>query len=71
MQKEMRPFAEMCSGEQAHLFVRGLTLAHMDANLKQNAAARRFLAGDVEAELAVRGVDAMLHQLRRPHDAAD
>jgi len=27
--KEMRPIAELCSGEQAHLFVRGLTLCHM------------------------------------------
>ena len=34
--KEMRPIAELCSGEQAHLFVRGLTLCHMDAVLKQH-----------------------------------
>jgi dienelactone hydrolase len=29
--KEMRPIAELCSGKEAHLFVRGLTLCHMDA----------------------------------------
>jgi dienelactone hydrolase len=54
---EMRPIAELCSGEQAHLFVRGLALCHMDAILRRQEGARRFLAGDIEAELAVRGVD--------------
>ncbi len=58
MQKEMRPIEELCSGAQAHLFVRGLTLCHMDAILKQNENAQRFLAGNLEAELAVRGVEA-------------
>ncbi len=62
MAKEMLPIAELSSGEKAHLFVRGLTLCHMDAILKQGAEAQRFLAGDLEAELAVRGVDAILHQ---------
>jgi predicted dienelactone hydrolase len=59
--KEMRPIAELCSGEQAHLFVRGLTLCHMDAVLKRQEEAQRFLAGDLEAELAVRGVDVIMH----------
>jgi hypothetical protein len=56
--KEMRPVAELCSGAHAHLFVRGLTLAHFDAVLKGSDAARRFLAGDLERELAARGIDA-------------
>jgi dienelactone hydrolase len=56
--KEMRPIAELCTGEQAQLFVRGLTLCHMDATLKQQTEARRFLDGDIEAELAARGVEA-------------
>ena len=60
--KEMRPIAELCSGEQAHLFVRGLTLGHMDAVLRRREEAQRFLAGDVEAELALRGVDVMVHK---------
>lgn len=60
--KEMRPIAELCSGEQAHLFVRGLTLCHMDAGLKRQEEAQRFLVGDLEAELAVRGVDAIVHK---------
>lgn len=63
----MQPIAELCSGEQAHLFVRGLTLAHLDGTLRQLGAARRFLAGDVEAELAARGVEAVAH---RPVSAA-
>lgn len=60
--KEMRPIAELCSGEQAHVFVRGLTLCHMDAILRRREEAQRFLTGDMEAELAARGVDAILHK---------
>lgn len=59
----MRPIAELSSGEQAHVFVRGLTLAHLDATLRQLNAAQRFLAGDVEAVLTARGVEAIT---RRP-----
>ncbi len=55
--QEMQPIAELCSGEQAHRFVRGLTLCHMDAVLRRQEEARRFLVGDIEAELARRGVD--------------
>jgi dienelactone hydrolase len=58
----MRPVAELCPGEQAHLFVRGLTLSHLDASLRGLAAAERFLAGDVEAELAARGVEAIAYR---------
>jgi dienelactone hydrolase len=61
LQKEMRPIAELCTGEQSHLFVRGLTVAHFDAVLKQNDEARRFLAADIQAELASRGVEAYVH----------
>jgi dienelactone hydrolase len=55
--KEMRPIAELCSGEQAHIFVRGLTLCHLDATLRRQEEAQRLLVGDIEAELAERGVD--------------
>ncbi len=58
----MRPIGELCSGELAHVFVRGLTLAHLDATLRGSAAAERFLAGDVEAELAARGVEATVER---------
>jgi dienelactone hydrolase len=59
--REMRPIAELSSGEQAHLFVRGLTLAHMDATLKQTPEARRFLEEDIVGELAARSVEAREH----------
>jgi dienelactone hydrolase len=57
----MRPLAELSSGEQSHAFVRGLTLAHFDATLRQIEAADRFLSSDVEADLAARGVDAFVN----------
>ncbi|HZD98432.1 MAG TPA: hypothetical protein VE132_09770 [Micromonosporaceae bacterium] len=54
----MRPFAELASAEQAHLFVRALTLAHFDATLRALGPAERFLTTDVEADLTARGVAA-------------
>ena len=54
----MRPAAELLPEERAHLAVRGLTLAHLDATLKSSAAAQRWLSGDLVAELAGRGIDA-------------
>jgi len=62
MQKEMLPIGELCSGEQAHLWIRGLTLAHMDATLKDRHEAQLFLAGDIEGEMARHGVDVILHR---------
>jgi dienelactone hydrolase len=59
MPKEMLPIDELCSGEQAHLFVRGLTLCHLDAVLKQAEKAQQFLEGDVESELARRDVSSL------------
>jgi predicted dienelactone hydrolase len=57
VQQEMRSAAELCSGAEAHLFVRGLTQCHLDAILSGQEEAQRLLAGDIEAELADRGVD--------------
>lgn len=59
--QEMRPVSELASGAQAHRFVRGLTLAHMDAALRALPAALRFWAGDVDAELAARNIDAFVY----------
>ena len=39
----MRPLADLCPPEQAHEIVRGLTLAHLDATLRNDHAARDFL----------------------------
>jgi len=57
----MRPISELCPPGEAHDFVRGLTLAHLDETLRQSEAAKRFLAGDVQAELAGRGAVAFAH----------
>ena len=43
-------------------FVRGLSLAHMDAILKSQEEAQRLLASDLEALLAERGVDVIGHK---------
>lgn len=59
---EMRPIDELCSGERAHLFARGLSLCHMDATLRRQEEARRFLLSDLATELAVRGLDAIVHK---------
>jgi dienelactone hydrolase len=64
MQKEMLPITELCSEKQAHLFVRGLAVAHMDATLKESQEAKRFLAGDIANELARRGVEVVVPTLR-------
>ncbi len=60
--REMRPIAELCSGEQAHLFTRALTLCHFDAVIGRNGEARRLLDGNLEAELAARGVETIAHK---------
>jgi dienelactone hydrolase len=60
--EEMRPVAELCSGEQAHLFVRGLTLGHMDDVLRGREEARHFWAADIQTALAARGVDGIAYQ---------
>jgi dienelactone hydrolase len=61
IQKEMRPITELCSGDESHLFVRGLTLCHLDASLKRRPQAQRFLAGDIAGELAKRNIAAFVH----------
>jgi len=57
----MPPIAELCPGAQAHLFIRGLALCHLDATLRHHEPAQRLLAGDIRTILAARGVDAMPH----------
>ena len=47
-----------CTPAQAHLCTRGLTLAHLDATLKGEDAARDFLEHDPAGALRARGVDA-------------
>lgn len=48
-----------CSSAHAHTFTRGLSLAHLDAVLRRDKAAQRFLEGDPVAALRERGVNAL------------
>lgn len=58
LQKRMVPFSELVPAEAGYDFTRALSLAHLDATLKGNDAARAFLAQDAARELARRGIDA-------------
>jgi hypothetical protein len=62
MPDAMLPITQLTSGAQAHAFVRGLTLSHLDATLRGSDPATRFLAGDVGAELAARGIEALAYR---------
>jgi len=61
MTAAMLPVSQLCPGEHGHVFARGLSLAHLDAVLRGNDAAGRFLADGAESALAARGVQAVQH----------
>jgi dienelactone hydrolase len=63
--REMKPISELSSGDRANRFVRGLTLAHMDAVLKQSEEARRFWQTDIVQQLAARDIEAVEHRHAR------
>jgi hypothetical protein len=54
----MRPIADLCSGDEAHRFIRGLTAAHFDAAFKAEPEARRVLGEDLPRALAANSIDA-------------
>jgi predicted dienelactone hydrolase len=56
----MKPMAELTGEAETYVAVRGLGVAHMDAVLKGNEAAARFLAEDAGAALATQGIGASL-----------
>jgi dienelactone hydrolase len=56
----VEPLPGQCSRDDAHLVVRGLTLCHLDAVLRQQEAAQRFWEGDLAAALAAWGVDVLV-----------
>jgi hypothetical protein len=62
MAEAMPPIAELCPGEPAHLCIRGLGLAHLDAVLKAHEGAQHLLASNLGTLLAARGVDIMVHK---------
>ena len=47
---------ELCPGEHAYAFIRGLGLAHMDAHVRGSGEAAQLLTGDLGALLKDRGV---------------
>jgi dienelactone hydrolase len=59
MTAAMLPISQLCPGEHGHAFARGLSLAHLDAALRGNDAADRFLAAGAETALAAHGVQAV------------
>lgn len=58
----MHSASELCPAGQAHDFTRGLTVAHLDASLRDLPAAAALLDGDVAATLAARGVEAFEYE---------
>jgi dienelactone hydrolase len=57
----------LCPPERAHLFTSALSLAHLNAALKTDPAAERFLDNDPVARLRDHGVDAIVY----PSSVAD
>lgn len=68
--REMRPIGELCSGEEAHRCIRGVTLTHFDAALNDRAEARNFCNTGLAAALAENAIDAYVHPSARSHPAA-
>ena len=54
----IKPIGDLCAADPAYDFTRGLGLAHMDAHLRGVEGAASFLAGDLAATLAARGIKA-------------
>jgi pimeloyl-ACP methyl ester carboxylesterase len=55
----MRPLAELCPPARAHDAVRGLTLAHLDATLRDDRRAEEFLRHAAADGLPALGVDTL------------
>jgi dienelactone hydrolase len=52
----MRPASELCPGDEAHAFTRGLALAHLDAALRRCDLAAAILAAGAKDALAARKI---------------
>jgi hypothetical protein len=52
----MKKSSDLCPGEHAYALLRGLGLAHMDAGVREDPGARAFMAQDLVAVMAERGV---------------
>ncbi len=58
------PIDQLAPPDHAYRWVRGLGLAHWDATLKENEAARQLLDGDVRRTLSERGIDVTVFEPR-------
>jgi predicted dienelactone hydrolase len=54
--RRVRPMTELCPAPAAYAWLRGLGLAHFDAELRGLPEARALLAGDLRALCAARGI---------------
>jgi len=66
--KATPPFSQLCPSWHGTDTLSTLCLAHMDAELKNNAAARAFLDGDLTHDFAARGIS--LSEVMRGNDGA-
>jgi len=55
----MRPLAELCPPARAHEAIRGLTLAHLDATLRDDRRAEAFLRDAATTGLPALGIDTL------------
>jgi dienelactone hydrolase len=59
--KAMPAIGDLCPADHAYDMIRGLGLAHMDATLKDDRAARALVGGDLRRLLAERGIRVAVH----------
>ena len=55
----MRPLAELCPPVRAHEAIRGLTLAHLDATLRDDRRAEAVLRDAAATGLPALGIDTL------------
>lgn len=57
IKENMLPITELCPSELAQAFLNSLGLAHMDAHLKNNRAAEKWLKGNIKSIMTSKGID--------------
>jgi hypothetical protein len=61
--RDMRPAAQLVSGATARTFASGLSVAHLDAILRELPSARRLLDVNLKHELLDRGIEARIEAM--------
>lgn len=57
IKENMLPISELCPPDNAKKFLNSLGLAHMDAHLKNNIAAKEWLEGNIKNVMASKGIE--------------